>query len=923
MDVSGYKKKFKVLFDKLLEPTFEISAYHSENLLKYLDGSRGHSVGKILETPFFTDLIVHALKNFDNVTTSVQVFIVKLLSIGLRNEVHFNRFHQIQGFDKLLEKDRVDMRAISPELHLSYIEQAVAMTAHYSGVKFVMEQKLCARILRPYTHHRTEPLATCIYDVMARLVWKLNEYDEEAMLLEALQTIVQPIISTDYQTAVSIGKDCERTTADQLISYLHTVAAILGDIERLNQLNYVVPILSQFFLIEMKLTTILEETHDAELACLVAEVCLRYYYAASRQAVLRDRSDENRINEELNQAFNKIVRTLVKKRSVATILDFICRCHIFWYKVEQTGQTGTFEKFGRQFHLQNQFLIMILVPIFVKNKAKQRLVNDAELQEAIETFTYGLVAIVPDDIIKAAYSMRDLIHATGVGPACVCSVREVLRLRGHLTKRQAGIVFQTVYYALTDYVLSDGSGDLVLVQNPLRTPEDALLLSATLDAIKMLIEHHEINWYESLEIVNLQAALMNLIKQSILPTKLLIQVIELINVSVRKALSPELALLLQSARGGSLREVGGAARDMLQRTEWEAREAALNLLHSFIEIAYVKFIPLRSVISEHGLVLAAARAALRDPAPRARACALRCLAAATSCECVWKELLIHYRDLYEQLVNILRYNSEGEVRKEAANVLTHVYINHRVTKAFRTYVSRVMAKAAIEDSYWEVQIAALNYWNQVVRNLFTDRGMIDGKFPTVTFSKEKRKIITLDDKEIFKQVEAIMDHLSTSGCLTVLLKCMSPSNHIEVIEKTHNLASKLVAAVDYYKFRVNDRLSIEQKPSTSNEPRVNGDVEMNAIKTSPPDAIKPDQSDIISELFECFDANYLPEDTLNTVEILHPNKFIDLFKSTDYKAIIDSKKESTEPVDLDTLIYELITPNASGKHDQCSPQSDL
>lgn len=452
-------------------------------------------------------------------TTSVQVFIVKLLSIGLRNEVHFNRFHQIQGFDKLVKKDKVDMRAMPPELHLAYIEQAVALTAHYSGVKFVMEQQLCARILRPYTHHRAAPLADCIYDVMARLVWKLNEYDEEALLLEALQTIVQPIIATDYQAAVSVGKDCERTTADQLISYLNTVAAILGDIERVNQLNYVVPILSRFFLIETKLTAILEETHDAELACLVAEVCLRYYYAASRQAVLRDSGEENRINEELNQAFNKIVCTLVKKRSVSTILDFICRCHIFWHRVERTGQTGTFEKFGRQFQLQNQFLIMVLVPILVKSKANRRLVNDAELEKAIETFTYGLVEYVPDDIIKAAYSMRDLIHATGVLAACVCSVREVLRLRGHLSRRQAGIVFQTVYYALTDYVMSDGSGDLVLAQNPLRTPEDVLLLSASLDAIKMLIEDHDINWHESLEIVNLQAALMNLIKQNILPTK--------------------------------------------------------------------------------------------------------------------------------------------------------------------------------------------------------------------------------------------------------------------------------------------------------------------------------------------------------------------------------------------------------------------
>lgn len=109
------------------------------------------------------------------------------------------------------------------------------------------------------------------------------------------------------------------------------------------------------------------------------------------------------------------------------------------------------------------------------------------------------------------------------------------------------------------------------------------------------------------------------------------------------------------------------------------------------------------------------------------------------------------------LVCILRNNIEGMVRKEAAQVLNGAYVNQELSPRFQNTLYEVMLSAAIDDLHWEVQIAALNFWKCAIQNQLTYRGMIDRKFPPVTFSKEKRKIVILNKSEIQRQLTAIMN----------------------------------------------------------------------------------------------------------------------------------------------------------------------
>lgn len=279
----------------------------------------------------------------------------------------------------------------------------------------------------------------------------------------------------------------------------------------------------------------------------------------------------------------------------------------------------------------------------------------------------------------------------------------------------------------------------------------------------------------------------------------------------------------------------------------------------------------------------------------------------------------------EELVSVLKNNSEGIVRKEAANVLTELYVNQKVTHSLSEMMYKAMIAAAVDDLHWEVQLAALQFWRHAIKFQFSNRGMIDGKFPSVTFSREKRKIIMLNDREIEKIVISIMNDLSAIGCLTVLYKCLNEEWNIDVMELAYSVIKDLVQILDYYR--------IEFVPSETKCEDIDAnyesfmecanDVEMNLC--SPlhntdnrneviENIINTSDAEIVLELYnmsnEVKEKNLMECDNLFTkpVEFIDPYKFIQSFKAADHLAIIDSKKRwHSGPRNLDTLLDDLLT----------------
>lgn len=166
-----------------------------------------------------------------------------------------------------------------------------------------------------------------------------------------------------------------------------------------------------------------------------------------------------------------------------------------------------------------------------------------------------------------------------------------------------------------------------------------------------------------------------------------------------------------------------------------------------------------------------------------------------------------------QLLYILSQNPEGIVRKEASVVLCDLYQNLKLAPAFKHSLYEHMVSAALSDFHWEVQMTALKFWRIVFQSLLTDQGMLDGTFPPVTFSRETRKIVTLNEAEIQRRLIKILEELSSVGLLTVLIKLLHTDTDVDVQECALCLSQELIDILNKYK--VTDYL--KPKPGETTE----------------------------------------------------------------------------------------------------------
>lgn len=152
------------------------------------------------------------------------------------------------------------------------------------------------------------------------------------------------------------------------------------------------------------------------------------------------------------------------------------------------------------------------------------------------------------------------------------------------------------------------------------------------------------------------------------------------------------------------------------------------------------------------------------------------------------------------LINILQTECEAIVRKEAVQLLSAIYENKKFAAAELNSIYHIMAHVAVNDLFWEVKVKALEFWHSVIKGQLTYQGVIDGIFPTVTFSKEKKKIVTLTEKEITSRLTRLLDDLSASGCLSVLLACMRDEDDLLVVKASVRVIKFLTEFLDKYTY---------------------------------------------------------------------------------------------------------------------------
>lgn len=224
-------------------------------------------------------------------------------------------------------------------------------------------------------------------------------------------------------------------------------------------------------------------------------------------------------------------------------------------------------------------------------------------------------------------------------------------------------------------------------------------------------------------------------------------------------------------------------------------------------------------------------------------------------DCIW-ENSIKKLDIGKEILNAISTEQEGIVRKEIVSLLTAMYENGRFP-AENPLLFSVMCDCAVNDLHWEVKVQAMKFWTSEIRRHFTNQGMIDGTFPQVTFSKEKKKIVTLTDTEIVLRIDKILSDLSSCGCLAVLVHCLNDQCDIEVVKVTVALTKKLFNC--FHKYDYINKMSAKNKVSLNSGSNTNEQMSVDdsmIIDKSPTIDLKTMES-VIDSITSTDDINLL------------------------------------------------------------------
>lgn len=135
------------------------------------------------------------------------------------------------------------------------------------------------------------------------------------------------------------------------------------------------------------------------------------------------------------------------------------------------------------------------------------------------------------------------------------------------------------------------------------------------------------------------------------------------------------------------------------------------------------------------------------------------------------------------MIEVVRNDDEGVVRKEAIAVFTRIYEHQKEPSSQLESIYEVLGYAATHDLFWEVKLKAIDFWHAVIQRHLRNQGVMDGFFPPVTFSKESKKIVTLTQKEITSRLTILLQSLSACGCLGVLLATLEDHDDLIVVKK--------------------------------------------------------------------------------------------------------------------------------------------
>ncbi|XP_046751934.1 uncharacterized protein LOC124414869 isoform X2 [Diprion similis] len=324
------------------------------------------------------------------------------------------------------------------------------------------------------------------------------------------------------------------------------------------------------------------------------------------------------------------------------------------------------------------------------------------------------------------------------------------------------------------------------------------LLSALLHALATILRKYKFKWRECLETISILSSAQAILNHPNAAPKVCIQALSLCRMGIENFMAPNLVLLMKLDRQSD--EMGLVLCKRLHDAEWQVRNSVLQVINTIAKISEDKYPAFQDLLLANQFPQLIVDIVTTDEIGYVRATAVKCLSTFVRLDKIWAEKLYHL-DLTNVAVNLIANETEAIVRREAVILVKELYVYRKCLESTLDKITNAMSAAAILDLHWEVRVNALDFWSQFIKSRLSDQGMLDGTFPTYTFSKEHRRIVSLDEDEIKKRIIKVLDELASRNCLGVLLATLENDSNFQVCKASGKILKMLKQIFVVYKIR--------------------------------------------------------------------------------------------------------------------------
>ncbi|KZC11785.1 PREDICTED: uncharacterized protein LOC107189986 [Dufourea novaeangliae] len=870
----------------------------------------------------------------DKPSQPIIIFTLKLVGIISRNELWFHYWQSEDVYNKLCNIFKLREDNLSSSVKMAYTTMLSDLIQHRSGRQWVIESEVWRDIVKHAHWNHTMYVTRESQNFLWLLL--LNEQQNTNFCKEIILAIAAPLITNSFESQVC--QKFEENYLEQnklLCTTLDLLTSIMENTLFANVDNAIPELCQEVIDLDMRVKALFEACISTKLLPHVHKLLLLCFVVPLRRAI---REEQETISADISYKFCYeicyISMMLLSKNYIIEIVKTNKFLMIYWKKLQLLRKFDI----SQQYKFEHQAITLMIMPLCVCIK------HTYITHDLFDMFIDKMCDVTGTIVQRLAYNIRDSVYKNDLPLPHICkvSIDILLEITDIMDRDIAVIAFQTLCHVLKNFVpeicnetsnvgtnnatnLENGSRKYTIVSplegNPI--VDQPALLASLLNGLAVITEKFKLNWRECVETICLLSLAQEILKHAGITLVVAIKALKVCKLAIQNFMAPNLVLLVET--DNHMNEIGPTLFKRLHDVNWEVRDSVFEVLNTIAAISEHKYPAFQDFLLTNNFLEVSLEIAKTDSESYVRASALAFISTTVRINKLWEEKLSQL-NLLDHAIDVLNNESEAIVRKEAVILVKELYVHYKWSKNVIDSMTRAMSTAAVFDLHWEVKTNALEFWSHFVKSHLSDQGVLDDHFPEVTFSKEHRKIVSLNETEIKRRLNKALDELAKQNCLGVLLVTLEDDSDFEVCRTSAAIISKLKSFLLKYKLdEPLPKLPLPKDSATIDTSYIKYEIS-NKIANSNSEERFTDSTNVIEEIVDANDANLLAsiyknsmkmdeepqsteEKTFQCISCVTRQTFLQSIFDSDIETIIEEKSRwlTTYTTSFESTLEDILT----------------